>query len=503
MKTVLSGFSRLVALLCTILCTTVSSDPVQVDSQTHVNRVLNETLDTAFNETHTKSTVIPSGMLIHTDKGQILFNAAGSGNNQDDGFGKKPRPWFDGENLRLDNVNDLAKIISELLDYIELLLDKPQQELTPAQIESALDELETVNNERLRQEAEKRQAAIETGREVSPMADHSQLAFSHHPGYQEDHPAHSLDNPSTVPGMVETPKNKRGKGKRHSRPASGKGQKKAEERPGSSMTNNGGNPRKKRASGGNGSEPPEQPEDTGGSELPEKSQTEVQVVTKEINVDGQPYTIETELTNDNKGLFCLFCRNLVSEMARHCLICTTNICEAEATDTCVTCYQTDKSKFSLINMRTRINSLEWPCPIGCGSKQDLVNMEAHIRQCRESTGACRGAQPDKPVLIKCIHEGCQEMFALSESELGAHESTCQWRLVDLGSVEMPAWHYDLITKNTIDLPENMTPDDVTPQNSAQTCVALLTRYIHAISTSPAATGATPDYPLHRFLSGQF
>ena len=228
MKTVLSGFSRLVALLCAMLCTAVSSDPVQVDSRTHVNRVLNETLDTALNATDTKSTVIPPGMLIHTDKGQILFNAAGGGDNQDDGFGKKPRPWFDGESLRLGNVNDLAKIISELLDYIEFLLDKPQQELTSEQIESALDELETVNNERLRQEAEQRQAAIETGREVSSMADQNRLAFSHHPGYQEHHPAHSRENPSTVPGIVERPKGKGkgGKGKHHSGAASGKGEKK-------------------------------------------------------------------------------------------------------------------------------------------------------------------------------------------------------------------------------------------------------------------------------------
>ena len=258
------------------------------------------------------------------------------------------------------------------------------------------------------------------------------------------------------------------------------------------MTNNGGNSGKKRASGGGGSEPPEQPEGSGGAELPETSRTKALVVTKEINVNDQTYTIETELTDDNMDLRCQLCLGLVSEIARHCLLCGNNVCRDEATPFCIHCRQTDESKFQLNNLRIRINNLKWSCPAGCGSKQDLVNIKAHIRQCEQCTATCSDTQPHKPELLQCIHKGCQEM--LDSSELEEHESTCQWRLVELGPSEVPAWQSDLIAENSIDIPENLTPDDVTPQNSAQTCVALLARYIRTINTSQAGAGATPGYP---------
>lgn len=476
-------------------------DPGDTGLQISTNNTTEDVLSN--NDINSTSVIIPSERLRRTKDGGIFFNFGGNGGNDpDDMFKRKPRPYVDGESLWSGNVESLEDKISDLLDYIERLLNNPETELTPGQLTSALDELEAINDERHRRESEKQSTTAEM------VSGHSALEgdwrYTHYPGYQEHHPAHPHHQPYVVPGIVETPVSKgAGANSRHHQATS------SQNSGAESSASNASGARKKPAkgsSGGNGSRPPKKPRHDEES-LVEVNEPDSLIVRKEIIVDGKTYTLETVLTGTDTELFCLLCRGLVSYQAVQCQGCGSYFCtkEFEQLQTfnlqCPGC-RANTAGFSDVMVRRRINRLRWPCPKGCGSTYDLVDIRTHIPRCNgggeyecensgcEYTDSYSAVQTHERTcgfaLVECSHEGCQK--SLPRKNIEKHESTCQWRLVDLGPIRIPSWQKNLIDRNCIDISDSVTPDDVQAHDSAHFCVSLLVQLL----CSSSLQVATPE-----------
>ena len=225
-----------------------------------------------------------------------------------------------------------------------------------------------------------------------------------------------------------------------------------------------------------------------------------ETVDHQIEVNGKIYTIESELVGNDLELICPICVDLISPKARQCQECGVYVCarDHEILQTqkmpCPNC-RCDIAGFTDANLKFRINNLQWFCPKGCGSTRDLINIEAHICNCDggeeyecenpgcEYTGSYSAVQTHEAIcgfsLIECSHEGCQEH--LLRQNLEEHELTCKWRLVSLGPIKISAWQKDLIGKYCINIPGNITPENI--QNEAQFLVSLLVNKINSMGSS--------------------
>ena len=477
-KQILSS-SLLFALLLFIFSgISVSSAQVEVDRQWqgHANGT---------------TVTIPPDFLKRTENGKLRISSGrNEGDGFDDTFRRKPRPYFDGEGLWVDNFERLRQKILELLDYIEFLFDAPERELTPEQLASALEELETLNNERHRLEAEHQQEVTEAISENTDLGDN--WRFTHHAGYQEHHPAHPHHEPYKVPGIVQTPTRKEtntkgGHGQATSAQGSGAA---SSDQPVTSGQKN--NRRTRGSSDGDGSGPPKKPRPDKEPEREVNPPVAKQTVEKEIEVDGETYRITSELTGNDLELICPICLGLVKTKAKRCNGCYKHFCVDEyeriEQTKCPRCRACPVKRFVNVNqgyLEHQINSLPWSCPKSCGYISDLHNIRAHIRNCRYEyecehqdcgyTGSFSEVETHEKhcgfAPVECSHEGCQERPR--RQNLEAHELTCQWRLVTIGPIQVFLWQKDLIDRHSIDMPGNIAPEDIRGEDEAGYALSLL------------------------------
>ena len=489
--------------LFVFLSVMVLAAPVPVDSHINTN---NTTEDSVPNkDINGTSVTIPSDFLRRTESGKVFLDFGGNeGDDLDDMFKRKPRPCFDGESLWSGNLDSLEKKISDLLDYIELLLNIPERELIPNQLSSAVDDLETLNKERLRLKVEKQKAIMDIVLGNSTIE--NDWRHTRHPGYQEElYPAYH-NTPYVVPGIVETPIATGGgaKGNYQTTPD----QSLSTTSSASPVTGGTCKNPTKGSPGGNDSNPPQKPGRDDESSM-EVNRLKRITVEKEITVDGESYTLETELTGNDVELYCSICRDLISPEAKQCQKCGVFICASDYKKLQETGQLCPHSRCSLnlfqsANLRFRINNLQWPCPKNCGSTYDLVNMAAHIKNCDEGeryqeyqceNSACNYTGSYSEVLaheetcdfaaMQCRHEGCQDHPF--RKDLEEHEQTCIWQPVNLGPVSIPSWQKNLIDQFCCKLPEYNTPEQIPEHSRAHFCVSLLVQQLVQFSPSSVYT----------------
>ena len=443
---------------------------------------------------------IPPDFLKRTENGKLRISfGRNEGDGFDDTFRRKPRPYFDGEGLWVDNFEKLRQKMSDLLDYIEFLFDAPERELTPDQLASALDELETLNNERHRLEAEHQQEVTEAISVNADLGDN--WRFTHHSGYQEHHPAHPHHEPYKVPGIVQTPIRKEANTK------GGHGQTTSAQGSGTASSNQpvaNGKSDKKRASDssdGDGSRPPKKP---GSGKEPERAinpPVKKKTVEKKIEVGGVTYFVTSELTDDDLELICPICLDLLKTEVKKCNECYKFICAEDykklsKPGKCPCCRNFPLERFVDVEpgyLEHRVNNLQWLCPKGCGYSGDLQEMTTHIRSCGEEyecehqdcgyTGSLSEVETHEQhcgfAPVECSHEGCQEHP--HRQNLEEHLSICKWRQVNLGSVQFFAWQKDLIDRHSMDMPGNVAPENI--EDETQFVISLLVHKIRSAKLS--------------------
>ena len=377
--------------LIIFLSAIIFADPVQIDFQMQMKNNINDTADVFFShkDINGTSVTIPFDMLRHAKNGGIFLNINGDdGDDFDDQFKKKPRPYFDGDSLWLGDFEDLRGKISDLLDYIELMLNNPEKELTSSQLASALDELEALNNERHRRAAENQQDVTENLLQNSTL---DNWRFTHYPGYQKYHPAHSHHETYIVPGILETPREKGGGDSQKAPSNTDSGE--------ASLPSADTNLElgKRTSNGSSDEDDPRQPkkprdDKSATSEYPKEKQTET--VEKEIEVDGKKYTITSELSGIDLDLICMICYDLAGLDGEKCGRCYKHIClkdynkylDGKKEALCPSCQSFQLSCFTADpdEMKYKINHLQWFCPKGCGATRDLINIESHIRHCKKA-----------------------------------------------------------------------------------------------------------------------
>ena len=482
--------------LIIFLSAIIFADPVQIDFQMKNN--INDTTDVFFShkDINGTSVAIPFDMLRHTKNGGVFLNTNGyDGDDFDDQSKKKPRPYFGGDSLWLGNFEDLRGKISDLLDYIELMLNNPEKELTSSQLASALDELEALSNERHRRAAENQQDVTENLLRNSTL---DNWRFTHYPGYQKYHPAHPHHETYIVPGILETPREKGG-GDSQKAPSNTDSGAASLPSPDTNLMLG-----KRTSKGSSDEDDPRQPkkprdDKNAKSECPKEKQTET--VEKEIEVDGKKYTITSELSGIDLDLICMICFDLAGLDGEKCGKCYKHIClkdynkylDGKKEALCPSCQSFQLSSFTADpdEMKYKINHLQWFCPKGCGATRDLINIESHIRHCNEEyecenqgcefEGSYSEVKSHECIcdflLVKCRHEGCQKHYI--KKALEEHELTCKWQLVNVGPARFCMWEKEMMDEYYMEIPDGATPENI--QDKASFLVTLLVNKVHSMS----------------------
>ena len=406
---------------------------------------------------NTSSLVIPSTALKWTDDGQLILNqGTGSGDAPGDDHRKKPRPFFLDKNTM--GLVEAEHWLDQMITAISPQLDQPMSATQTREYHEWIDQLESeLGAFRQWQELENiaRDFAIEPG-----------TVFIHHPGYQNDHPAHSETRYSQMmPEMITAGIGySRAAGYDHNSSDDSDDDGSPADTGGYDTPSDSGNrdtPDSSDSGGQDGDNDPPGKKPENKIICQKESQT-THLVTK-VLADG------TELeAHIPEYLYCSICMDLGEDVAVQCMGCENIVCclshiQANHQPECPLCRFTKPPGqlwLNLFQRRRAKKNLVWQCAAKCGASGTTSEMTGHKARCpgfSETCSACpnQGCTASGTAeflqghletcdfaLTTCRHKGCNIQEAKKDIE--QHESVCLFRPVPLGRYRLPAFQREVI-----------------------------------------------------------
>lgn len=392
---------------------------------------------------------LPAESLRHIHDGRLILNLEGGGEDLNDDFRKKPRPFFMDQDMPVPALQE--SWFEEMLERIARILDQPLSKREIKEQQARLDRLE----QELRVFREK--PSLQRRQSLGEVSE-GDVFFQRHPGYQEHHPAHpEAVSAFTVPGIIaagggmakaggQLPTDKKGgsgrqRGKRVLRADSSGGEGAGNASPGGE-----GDGKKNRQEGG------------------VKEDKEGCYISKDLE-DGT----ELEAWVDD-GLYCSICIDLINESAAQCEGCENYFCRMhieQGVERCPLC-RSQKGYNSLRKAR-EIKNIKWDCRKHCRASGTEVEMTGHVDKCEGE-------------VVECSCSGCHQQ--IKRAKIKEHESECGWRPIMLGVYPSVFWKKELV--ESVDLPQDVTPEAVSRENSAAMAVSILMSLVQA---GPVNAGA--------------
>lgn len=217
----------------------------------------------------------------------------------------------------------------------------------------------------------------------------------------------------------------------------------------------------KKGDEGSGDEHSEPPFDL--SALPAATESAF-TVSKEITWHDQQYRFTTELTGENRKLFCLVCQDLVQPDASQCKDCFAHICTRDVSaiknadlcgkSRCPFCRS--ENGYSVLDFTESINDLRWKCQMLCGQEIATPDIEMHLDSCRQIEFDCQYPSCDfhgDYRTVEAHEQTCGYQPArcpydcnshLQRRDIARHQALCQLQPVSIGVGSIPLSVFNLL-----------------------------------------------------------